>query len=232
MNIFFWHKRIHKYTCYRDSVGQRSIIDFCIVSVDLFSSVVDIRVKRGAEVSTNHHLTVCIRRDLNHPRTRKRFRAQREYRIKWELLSDKKVRHTFASKVASLFRKVPNFTEDVEIEWDLFKSAAASCGRKRVRGQMGRKRTAWWNQKIKEAIRAKKIVFKAWLTNKSSEQRQLRYSAARKTAITIVKQSKENSCEEFGQKLDTICRSTHKYFEKSSNKHQLPPSLRMLIMCF
>ena len=34
-----------------------------------------------------------------------------------------KVRHNFVSKVVSLFREIPNFTEDVETEWDLFKSA-------------------------------------------------------------------------------------------------------------
>ena len=36
-----------------------------------------------------------------------------------------------------------------------------------------------------------------------------RYSAARKTAATIVKQSKEKSWEEFGQKLDTHYRSKY-----------------------
>ena len=59
------------------------------------------------------------------------------------------------------------------------------------------------NQKVKEAIRAKKTAFRAWLTNKSPEQLRLRYSAACKTAATIVKQSKEKSWEKFGQKLDT-----------------------------
>ena len=88
------------------------------------------------------------------------------------------MRHTFASKVASLFREPLDNTEDVEIEWDLFKSAvitsaAASCGCKHVGGQMGsEKRTAWWNQEVKEAIHAKKTAFKAWLTNMSSEQLQ------------------------------------------------------------
>ena len=53
----------------------------------------------------------------------------------------------------------------------------------------------------------------------------MRYSAARKTAATIVKQSWEN----FGQKLDTDYRSATKYFGKSyvvcaANKHQLPPA--------
>ena len=82
------------------------------------------------------------------------------------------MRQTFASKVASLFRELPDYTEDVETEWDLFKSAvitsaADSCGCKRVGGQTGsEKRTAWWNQEVKEAIHAKNIAFRALLTNK------------------------------------------------------------------
>ena len=65
-----------------------------------------------------------------------------------KVISHQKVRHTFSSKVAFLFRELPDYTEDVETECDLFKSAvitsaAASCGCKRVGGQMGsEKRTA------------------------------------------------------------------------------------------
>ena len=99
MNTFFWHREIHKCTWYRDSVGQRSIIDFCIISAELVSSVIDVCVKREAKLSTDHHLVVCILRGLNHPITTKRFRAQRAYKIMWELLADKKVRHTFVCKL-------------------------------------------------------------------------------------------------------------------------------------
>ena len=91
--------------------GEHSIIDFHIVSTDLFSSVVDVDVKRRVELSTNHHLVIFILRDLNHPRTRKQFRARKTYRINRELLANKKMRHTFASKIASLFREFPDFTE-------------------------------------------------------------------------------------------------------------------------
>ena len=45
MNTFFWHKEIHKYTRYRDWVGQHSIIHFCNVSADLFFSVVNVVLK-------------------------------------------------------------------------------------------------------------------------------------------------------------------------------------------
>ena len=101
---------------------------------------------------------------------------------------------------------------------DLFKSAVitsavANCGCTHVESQMSNeKRTARWNQDVKEAICAKKTAFRAWLTNKSSEQLRLRYCAARMTAATIVKQSKEKSWKEFGQKLDTDYRSANKVF--------------------
>ena len=37
MNTFFQHREVHKYTWYRPSMDQKSLIDFCIVSSDLFS---------------------------------------------------------------------------------------------------------------------------------------------------------------------------------------------------
>ena len=58
MNTFFQHREVHKYTWYRPNMDQKSLIDFCIVSSDLFSDVLDVRVKRGAELSTDHHLVV------------------------------------------------------------------------------------------------------------------------------------------------------------------------------
>ena len=58
MNIFFQRREVHKYTWYRPSMDKKSLIDFCIVSSDLFSDVLDVRVKQGAELSTDHHLVV------------------------------------------------------------------------------------------------------------------------------------------------------------------------------
>ena len=74
------------------------------------------------------------------------------------------MRYTFGSKVAFLFKDLPDFIEDVETERDLFKpavntSADASCGFKRMGGQTGNdKTTAWWNQEVKKAIRARKAA--------------------------------------------------------------------------
>ena len=42
INTFFQHRKVHKCTWYRPSMDQKSLIDFCIVSSDLFSDVLDV----------------------------------------------------------------------------------------------------------------------------------------------------------------------------------------------
>ena len=61
MNTFFHHKGIHKSTWYRlgDSAIQKSLIDLFVVSDDLRKSILDMCAKRGAELSTDHHLVLC-----------------------------------------------------------------------------------------------------------------------------------------------------------------------------
>ena len=138
MNTFFQHRDVHKYTWNRPSMGQKSLIDFCIVSADLFSSVLDVRVKRGAELSTDHHLVVCSLRFLKPWSNKKSLSSSVTYRIKWETLEDKEVRKQFASSMSAKFRELPDVSEDIEMEWSLFRSAIISsaaecCGRKRLR---------------------------------------------------------------------------------------------------
>uniref|UniRef100_A0AAV2JNG5 Reverse transcriptase domain-containing protein n=1 Tax=Knipowitschia caucasica TaxID=637954 RepID=A0AAV2JNG5_KNICA len=54
----FEHKGVHQCTWHQDTLGRRSMIDFVVVSSDLRPRVSDTRVKRGAELSTDHHLVV------------------------------------------------------------------------------------------------------------------------------------------------------------------------------
>ena len=57
-NTMFEQRVAHKCTWYRTTLGQRSMINFVVVSADLRPHVLDTRVKRGAELSTDHHLVV------------------------------------------------------------------------------------------------------------------------------------------------------------------------------
>ena len=225
MNTFFQHREIHKFKRYRPSMDQKSLMDFCIVLSDLFSDVLGVRVKRGAELSTDHHLVVCSLQLLKPWPNRKSNRSFVTYRIKWVALENKEVRKQFASTISSKFRQLPNVSEDIEKEWLLFRSsiissAAKSCGRKRLRAAGdSEKKTPWWNHEVKEAIRANKDAFKAWLQDKSSSDLQSRYTEARKAATLAVKKSKEKSWEEFGRRLDSNYFSATKDFGKPSAVH-------------
>ena len=83
MNTFFQHKKFHKYTWYRDSLGQRSMIDFCIVSADLFSTASDVVLKEGLSCQLITALVVCTLKALKPLKKRKTFRPRETYRIKW-----------------------------------------------------------------------------------------------------------------------------------------------------
>ncbi|TWW77402.1 putative RNA-directed DNA polymerase from transposon BS [Takifugu flavidus] len=57
-NTSFRHKGIHMCTWHQYALGYGSMIDFVVVSLDLRPHVLDTRVKRGSELSTDHHLVV------------------------------------------------------------------------------------------------------------------------------------------------------------------------------
>ncbi|KAI3362445.1 hypothetical protein L3Q82_012252 [Scortum barcoo] len=82
-NTMFEHKGVHQCTWHQDTLGRRSMIDFVVVSSDLRPYVLDTRVKRGAELSTDHHLVVSWlrwqRRKLDRP-----GRPKRIVRVCWE----------------------------------------------------------------------------------------------------------------------------------------------------
>ena len=145
-------------------MAQKSLIDFCIVSSDLFSEVLDVQVKRVAELSTDHHLVVCSLRFSKPWLKRKSRRSKVAQRIKCDALADRDVRKKFASSVASTFQHLPEVSSEIEMEWWLFRiamisSAVESCGRKRLRMAAGsQKRTPWWNQNVKENPRNERCV--------------------------------------------------------------------------
>ncbi|KAI3377518.1 hypothetical protein L3Q82_008694, partial [Scortum barcoo] len=74
-------------TCPQDTLGQRSMIDFVVLASNLRPYVLDTRVKRGAELSTDHHLVVSWirwrRRKLDRP-----GRPKRIVRVCWECLAE------------------------------------------------------------------------------------------------------------------------------------------------
>ncbi|KAI3376108.1 hypothetical protein L3Q82_016634 [Scortum barcoo] len=98
------------------------MIDFVVVSSDLRPYVLDTRVKRGAELSTDHHLVVSwIRwqgRKLDRP-----GRPKRIVRVCWERLAEPSVREVFNSHLRKSFSQIPREAGDIESEWTMFSAS-------------------------------------------------------------------------------------------------------------
>ncbi|TWW61026.1 hypothetical protein D4764_05G0011160 [Takifugu flavidus] len=143
-------------TWHQDALGRRSMIDIVVMSSDLRPDVMDTRVKRGAELSTDHHLVVNWLR----------WWGRMPYR---QSLAESPVRRSFNSHLQESFDHVPGKAGDFESEWTMFRASIVEaadqcCGRKVVgacRG--GNARTRWWTLVVRDAVRLKKESYRALL---------------------------------------------------------------------
>ncbi|TWW61317.1 hypothetical protein D4764_05G0014070 [Takifugu flavidus] len=167
-NTLFRHKGVHMCTWHQDALGRRSMIDFVVVSSDLRPHVLDTRVKRGAELSTDHHLVVSWLRWWGRMPDRP-GRPKRVVRVCWERLAESPVRRSFNSRLRESFDHVPGEAGDIESEWTMFRASIVEaadrcCGRKVVgacRG--GNARTRWWTPAVRDAVKLKKESYRALL---------------------------------------------------------------------
>jgi len=134
-NTMFEHRVVHKCIWYRNTLGQRSMIDFVIVSADLRLHV----LKRRAELLTDPRLVVSFiswrGRLLDRP-----DKPKPVVRVNWEGLVEAPVRGVFNSHLRKNFSCIPGEVGDMESEWAMFRAsslllveaAARSCGQKAV----------------------------------------------------------------------------------------------------
>ncbi|KAK3514931.1 hypothetical protein QTP86_005222, partial [Hemibagrus guttatus] len=174
MNTMFKHKGAHQYTWYQDTLGQRSMINLVVMSSDLRAHVLDTRVKRGAELSTDHHLVVSWIR-LWRRMPDRLGRPKRIVRVCWECLADPSVREVFSSHLRESFDQIQREVGDIESEWTMFSSSIVdaaiwSCGRKvSGAGHGGNPRTQWWTLEVRDAVKLKKKSYRVWLARRTQE---------------------------------------------------------------
>ena len=172
-------------------------------------------MKRGAELSTDHHLVVSWvrwkRKLLNTP-----GKPKRVVRVNWERLNEAPVRETFNSHLRRSFSCIPVEVGDIKPEWALFKAsiaeaAAGSCGLNVIgisRG--GNPRTPWWTPVVREAVRLKE-TFRDVLSQGTPEA-VARYRQARRTAALVVTEAKQRVWEEFGETMEKDFQLAPKHF--------------------
>ncbi|KAK3513146.1 hypothetical protein QTP70_007479 [Hemibagrus guttatus] len=202
-NTMFKHKGVHQYMWYQDTLGWRSMIDLVIVSSDLWSHVLDTRVKRGVELSTDHHLVVSWIR-LRRGMSGRLGRPKHIVRVCWERLADPSVRGVFNSHLRESFNQIPREVGEIESEWttSIVDEASRSCGRKvSGAGRGSNPRTQWWTLEVRDAVKLKKESYRAWLARGTPEAAEA-YRQAKRTTAVVVSEAKTRVWEEFGEAME------------------------------
>ncbi|KAI3365796.1 hypothetical protein L3Q82_000794 [Scortum barcoo] len=136
------------------------MIDFVVVSSDLRPYVLDTRVKRGAELSTDHHLVVSWlrwqRRKLDRP-----GRPKRIVRVCWERLAEPSVREVFNSHLRKSFSQIPREAGTLSPSGPCSLPPLSTRQFEVVDARslvpvVAIPRTRWWTPEVRDAVRLKK----------------------------------------------------------------------------
>ncbi len=197
-NTMFEHKAVHQCTWQQDTLGRRSMTDFVVISSDLRPYVLDTRVRRGAELSTDHHLVVSWIRWWGRKLDRLR-RPKCTVRVCWERLAESPVREIFNSHLRWSFDRIPRESGDIESEWTMFSTsivdaATRSCGRKVSGACRGSSpRTLWWTPEVRDAVKLKEESYQAWQACDTPEEAADGYRQAKRTAARVVVEAKNQA---------------------------------------
>lgn len=202
-NSIFPHKTAHKITFEAEGRNAKSVIDYILFSNTIRRNILDVKVIRGAEMSTDHRLLIVDTRFRNI----KRQRNKKYQQIKISELTKDDKRQEYERLVT---QKLEQFKEeeDLNVMWTKFKdtlleSATRICGRITVNTK--RKSTPWWNNEVKEKVREKKEAWKVAVRTQRVEDR-AEYVRLRNEAKAAVKASKTKSWEEFGNTVESKAR--------------------------
>ena len=128
------HKNIHKFTREMHSRKENSIIDCFLVIRDSWKLIKDVKVKRHAEIGSDHHLV----------QTEVTIHAEKSYQVKGKAITKEKIKRykLKEEEISSIFQeklRTSLKTEEIngivgtENKWKYFKeniltAAKASCG--------------------------------------------------------------------------------------------------------
>ena len=97
----------------------------------------------------------------------------------------------------------------IEYKETVIQGAEETCGHKTICGPS--KRTAWWNDEVKQKVKEKKVAWKKYLATKRNEDRE-DYRTKCQKAKEEVQKSKQRQWEMFGEKLEDNFKENQKLF--------------------
>ena len=197
MNGFFKHQDSHRFTRYRwnqitDQFDQKSIIDYVVTSDKRL--VQNVKVFPGVSLDSDHRLVLG---KINIPSVRTQ-KAEKRKIIKTEILKDPDVKARFQNKFTEKLQELQ------QRDWIGLKEKALEVGEQelgyRYVGGTKKRRTVWWNEEVKGAVKMKNKKHRRWMKERNQQTRE-EYVHSRNEAEEVKRNSRINSWIELGGEL-------------------------------
>ena len=192
-NTFFQKRDTHLVTY--ESGLSKTQIDYCLVRRTQRKLLKDVKVVPGEECITQHKPLVCDFKIKAKKSIKRKFVPRRKV---WKLQDDA-VKKDFLEKVVE-YRQSCKTASNVDGYWKVLKDSllAASddvCGW--TKGPPRHKETWWWNDKVDDAVKQKRKLWKEWKQGKIDKND---YLEAKRKAKRAVYQAKcESERKRFGE---------------------------------
>jgi len=211
MNGFYCHKNIHKFSWTQPRRGLRSIIDYLIMRQQSKLKTLDVRVYRGAECGTDHHLIIAkvlikyrasnkIRPGLNSP--------EKIDKKRYNLESLKHETSQFLYKLR-LATKLHNVTIENKTAEELYEQIKG-CIHEAAREAIGyieideKQNPEWWSHEMTELVDTKKKAYQIWLQTQDLEDWKAYTYWNREVKKTVARRKNETwerKCDEMDRQM-------------------------------
>ncbi|XP_078619529.1 uncharacterized protein LOC144886675 [Branchiostoma floridae x Branchiostoma japonicum] len=138
-NTFFQHKRIHKKTWRSPDGTTNNEIDYICINQRWKSALLDIRVYRGADVGSDHHLLGAkMKLRLKKLAVKKKMKPFATDKLKDPMMSEK-----YQLKLQNRFQVLQEMGQDVETQWSLFKETVTKSAEETIGRRRGSRKEQW-----------------------------------------------------------------------------------------
>lgn len=197
----FPHKDIHKLTWYSPNLRDKNQIDHFIINNTWRRSLLDVRVKRGADIGSDHQL-VTAELKLKLRSTGRKVKSRKRFDI--EKLKDIKVKRDFTIKLQNRFQLLQNLDEEtIDAKWKnistIIKENSVEClGYKQKIKKKDFITPETWD-KIEVRRKAKKKVNDAHST-RLKEKFQKEYNEVHKDVKKHIRKDRRNYIDNLAEK--------------------------------
>ena len=212
----FQHKEIHKITWYSPNNRDKNQIDHLMISGKWRRSLQDIKVKRGADIGSDHYLVTAMIK-LKLKRNGATAKTNTRYNVK--KLQDELSRSAFTTSLKNRYQVLQELSEDAQREtgeepeqekhvnlmWEKIKTAYCDASKENLGYGIKGKSKDWIKGETWKAIEERRKIKQKLIETKSErikEKRQEEYRTADKKVKNLARNDKRAYLEDLAQQAE------------------------------